>query len=233
MSFPKRTPSSAEANIRNGARAHTVYKLQNGTRVPGVTTILGVLSKPALVPWANRMGLQGIDTTKYVDALAAVGTAAHAACIADLRGEDVDAVFKPLGADTRTLAENCYLSFCSWLKNHIVEPIALELPLVSEKYGYGGTLDILARVDGRIEIVDLKTGKAIYPDYFRQVAGYWNLVIENGIVSDPIDQFRILNIPRAETEAFDEKIKASLRTQWDIFVRCLDVYKLMKLEGAE
>ena len=224
---------SAESNLRAASRTHTIYKLRDGTRVPGVTTILGVLNKPALVPWANRLGLQGIDSTKYVDALAGVGTAAHAACIADLRGEDVDAVFAPLAADTRALAENCYLSFCSWLKEHKVEPIATELPLVSEKYRYGGTLDILARVDGRIEIVDLKTGKAIYPDYFRQVAGYWNLVIENGIVSDPIDQFRILKIPRAESEAFDEKVKVSLRTQWDIFVRCLDVYNLFKLEGAE
>jgi hypothetical protein len=224
---------SAETSLRNGARAHTVYKLANGTRVPGVTTILGVLAKPALIKWANNLGLQGIDSVKYVDALACVGTAAHAACIADLRGEDVDSVFAPLGKDTRALAENCYLSFCSWLKKHKVEPIATELPLVSEKYGYGGTLDILARVDGKIEIVDLKTGKAIYPDYFRQVAGYWNLVVENGIVEVPVDQFRILNIPRAESEAFDEKIKASLRTQWDIFVRCLDVYNLFKLEGAE
>ena len=59
------------------ARAHTIYKLEDGTKVPGVTTVLGILNKPALVKWANNLGLQGIDSNKYRDEMADIGTLAH------------------------------------------------------------------------------------------------------------------------------------------------------------
>ena len=45
------------------SKAHQRYKLADGTQVPGVTTITGQLNKPALIIWANRLGLQGIDST--------------------------------------------------------------------------------------------------------------------------------------------------------------------------
>ena len=44
--------------------AHIRYKTTDGTIVPGVTTILGILNKPALVRWANQLGLRGIDWEK-------------------------------------------------------------------------------------------------------------------------------------------------------------------------
>ena len=63
-----------EASAAKRGRVHTVYKTKDGKRVPGVTTILGVINKPALVRWANNLGLQGIDSTNYVDATARCGT---------------------------------------------------------------------------------------------------------------------------------------------------------------
>jgi hypothetical protein len=41
-------------------RPHQVYKLKNGKRVPGVTTILGVLSKPQLLRWYAAMEREGV-----------------------------------------------------------------------------------------------------------------------------------------------------------------------------
>ena len=66
-----------EKKIAKRAKAHTIYKLANGKRVPGVTTVLGIINKPALVKWANNLGLQGIDSTTYVDGTAKIGTLAH------------------------------------------------------------------------------------------------------------------------------------------------------------
>ena len=42
--------------IKGISKAHTVYKLADGTRVPGATTITGLLNKPHLVRWANKIG---------------------------------------------------------------------------------------------------------------------------------------------------------------------------------
>ena len=59
--------SKTEAKIAARAKPHTVYRTADGQRVPGVTTVLGILNKPALIKWANNLGLQGIDSATYVD----------------------------------------------------------------------------------------------------------------------------------------------------------------------
>src|SRR5439155_21898181 len=68
-SFPTRRSSdlTPQTDFGDKVKAHVRYYTSKGEQVPGVTTILSVLNKPALVSWANRMGLQGIDTHKYVD----------------------------------------------------------------------------------------------------------------------------------------------------------------------
>jgi hypothetical protein len=58
-------------------KAHIIYKLADDSRVPGCTTICGILDKPALLEWANRIGLQGIEMRRYVDDKADIGTLAH------------------------------------------------------------------------------------------------------------------------------------------------------------
>ncbi len=220
--------STSEQIIVERSKAHGPYKLKDGKRVPSVTTITGVLDKPALVRWANQLGLKGIDSSTYVDALAAVGTLAHDMILADLSGGSVSAASSQADPATRDLAENSYLSFCAWRKQHDIRPIALEKSLVSERFRYGGRADMVAEVDGVLELVDFKTGKGIYPEMFYQLAGYVPLLLENGVVDRPIDRARILCIPRADTEVFIEKAKASLRVEWQIFQRCLEIYNLMK-----
>lgn len=58
--------------LKKVTKAHTRYYLSDGTLVPGATTVTGLLNKPALVKWANNLGLQGIDSSKYVDKAARV-----------------------------------------------------------------------------------------------------------------------------------------------------------------
>lgn len=76
--------------LKKASKAHTRYYLADGTLVPGATTITGLLNKPALVKWANNLGLQGIDSTKYVDKAAAVGTLIHALVEAHITGKKAD-----------------------------------------------------------------------------------------------------------------------------------------------
>jgi hypothetical protein len=98
-----------EKTVAKRAKAHTIYKLANGKRVPGVTTVLGVINKPALVKWANGLGLQGIDSTTYVDETARIGTLAHAMIQEYLGGPKWDRqAFTPEQVDQ---AENAVLSF--------------------------------------------------------------------------------------------------------------------------
>jgi hypothetical protein len=215
----KLTKKTANAS----SKAHTSYKLADGTRVPGVTTITGILAKPALVKWANRLGLDGYDVEKYVDDKAAIGTLAHAIVTDFLSGKTTD--FNNTTPIQRTQAENAALSFFNWLKGHKVAVEFVEKPMVSEQYRFGGTCDIYANVDGKWEIIDLKTGSGIWPEYFIQTSAYRQLVIESG---KPVDQIRILNIPRTESETWLEAIAPVPDKQFEVFRHCLEVYRLRK-----
>ena len=208
------------------SKAHIRYRLADKTIVPGVTTVLNLLSKPALVPWANKMGLQGIDTSKYVDDKADIGTLAHAIITDKLTGKETDT--SDYSKNQIDLAENSCLSFWEWGKDHKIESVMfVERPLVSEAHRFGGTLDIYAVVNGRKEIIDLKTGSGIYNEHIYQVATLKMLLKENGF---PVDGTRVVNIPRAETEAFSERAisETENRVGWEIFKNLLAVYYLEK-----
>jgi len=207
-------------------KAHIRYRLADKTIVPGVTTVLGLMAKPALVPWANRLGLQGIDVSKYVDDKADIGTLGHAMVTDKLSGVTTDT--KDYSENQISLAENCSLSFWAWEKEHKIEEVFfVERPLVSELHRFGGTLDIYAKINGRREIIDLKTGSGIYPEHAWQVATLKKLLEENGF---PVDGTRIINIPRTESEAFVEKVVTDREneTGWKIFLNLLSVYHLKK-----
>ena len=208
-------------------KAHIIYKLASGKRVPGTTTITGSLgwSKHVLINWANRMGLQGIDTAKFVDDKSKIGTLAHSMVTDYLQGKKTET--SDYSKNQITAAENSALSYFEWAKGKRIKPILIEQPLVSEAYLYGGMADIFAEVDGLPELIDLKTGSGIYPEMLIQVGAYRQLLVENG---HPVDSVRILNIPRTGDEAFVEK-KVSIKhclTAWAIFKNCLNIYQLRK-----
>lgn len=209
-------------------KAHIRYKLKDGHPVPGVTTALNLLAKPALILWANRMGLAGIDTTKYTDDKAQIGTLAHDMILCHFAKREPDT--KDYSANQISAAENSFLSFLEWEKRHAIKPILVEAPLVSEKWRYGGTIDLYCELDGEPCLVDFKTGSGIYDEHFYQVAAYRELLNEHGYSCPTV---RILNIPRTEDEAFREESKAGLVYEWEIFRACLDIYRFKQMMRRE
>lgn len=215
--------------MANRHTAHTIYRNAAGKRVPGTTTISGVLDKSRyLVPWANKLGQEGIDSEKYVDEKARAGTLAHAMCLAELGGEP------PVLADYTTheisQAENSYLKFLDWMKRHRIGTMMVERPLVSEVHQFGGTIDLLCVLDDVTTLLDIKTSKAIYDEHWIQVAGYGLILTELGY---DIGEARILQIGRDETEGFSEEARPSLTTEAEIFIHCRAIYELQKKARKE
>ena len=209
-------------------KTRVTYKLADGTQVPGVTTVLGVMAKPELMRWQNKMGLQGIDTTVYVDGLAQIGTLVHYLVECDINGSTPDT--RAFSMDQLNQAEKCFQSWKNWRKGKTVEPILQEASFVSEAHRYGGTIDQYIRVDGVSTLLDIKTAKGIYDEMVFQVVAYDHLMKENG--HQP-EEAKILRIGRSDDETFEEKpidtTGIKYRLQWDLFLRCLDVYNLQKL----
>ena len=46
-----------------------------------------------------------------------------------------------------------------------------------------------------------------------------------------VEYARILSIPRAESESFDEKLVSSFDDEFEIFKHCLSIYNLLKKTG--
>ncbi len=215
----------AKEKVSKRVKAHTRYYTEDGTLVPGVTTVLGILSKPALIPWANKLGLSGIDVGKYVDEKADIGTLAHALVTDKLSGIQTDTSI--YSADVIDKAENCALSFWEWAKGKDISAIWVERPLVSEVHRFGGTADIYAVIDGTKELIDLKTGSGIYEEHEYQLAALMRLLGENNF---EVERCRLLNIPRTEDERFVERVLSPqmIEDGWEIFLACLKIYNIKR-----
>lgn len=200
---------------------HQKYRTKDGVLVPGVTTVLGVLAKPALVPWANKLGLQGIEVGKYVDSLADVGTLCHNIVECYLMKKEVD--YADYTPNQRILAEGATKKFFDWEKKNEFKVIKSELQLVSEKYYFGGTCDIYCDLNGKKTLIDIKTSKACYSEHFTQCAAYAILLEENGY---PVEDVKILRIGREESEGFDEKEVPLVAIHKEKFLACLKILQI-------
>jgi hypothetical protein len=206
---------------QNKVRQHTIYKNKDGKRLCGVTTITGLLSKPQLLAWANRIGLEGLKMDAYVDDLASVGTLAHAMIISHLTGEKLDT--NEYSHNDIDRAENAMISFLEWHKNNPIEVVLSEQPLISEKYQFGGTPDIYGTLNGQQVIIDIKTGSGLYADYLLQVTGYKMLLEENG---HKVDKAILLRVGRDESEGFETKELSQFAPYEKIFTNLLEIREL-------
>ena len=205
-------------------KAHIKYINKDGRKVPGVTTFIDVLNKPALIPWANNLGLEGINVKDYVNDKADIGTLAHAMIFSHLKKEEPDlSLYSQKQID---LAENSFLKYLGWEKKHTLKSILLEAPLVSEKYQYGGTVDNFCILDDVVTLLDYKTSKAIYTEAHIQVSAYRNLLKENR--KEELKECAILRIGRDESEGFDFIKCSNLDKYFQIFLHCVGIYNLKK-----
>lgn len=202
--------------------SHTIYKV-DGIRVPGVTTIVNLLNKPMLVKWANDLGLEGIDSGKYVDTAATVGTIAHYLVACHLTGETPD--LSEYSKAEIDLAENAMLSFLEWIKSKDIKVIMAEQELVSAKHGFGGTSDLYCEMNGQRYLIDFKSSNAIWGEYRIQLAGYAILLEEAG---HKIDKAMIVRIGRDATEGFETREYTDLSGETRIFLNLLEIYKIKK-----
>ena len=198
---------------------HTVYRLADGTRVPSVTTYLGILNKPAIVHWAWELGTQGLDYRKVRDQSGDIGTNVHSLILCCLKGEKIAEV---AGAEAEPMSK-----YFKWAKGKRIDPIIAELPLVSETYRFGGTPDFYGTVNGKLTLLDFKTSGAIYPENFYQLAAYQALLIDNGHPAPK--EIAILRVGKDANEGFEYRQMGDLEPAWEIFLACQKIYELQKI----
>lgn len=162
-----------------------------GQFVPGVTTILGCIGKPALIQWAANMASDhflGAIKSGRVDypEIYKESKTAHrkkkeaAATIGTLVHKYAECHFKkqPLPELTSDEAKRGVEAFHKWLDSHTVEILASERLIFSNEHYYAGTCDFVAKIDGVLCVGDIKTSSGIYNEARFQTAAYQHALQE-------------------------------------------------------
>jgi hypothetical protein len=72
----------------------------------------------------------------------------------------------------RAQVVSAYSAFEFWCKGTQLEILECEVPVLSETHRYGGTLDFIGRLNGRLVLGDFKTSGGVYPEYLIQLVAY-------------------------------------------------------------
>lgn len=181
--------------------------------VPSVTGVLGVINKPALVGWAANMAadyveerlkpyigkpLDEVELAEIVrearaayrrrrDKAADLGTIIHNWIEGHIKSRlglgDNPGV--PNNPTIRAVIDQ----FLAWEQEHDVVYLASEARLYSRSLRLVGTADILmvfTDEDGKrhLEVADVKTGEAIYPEYTLQIGAYIIMAEESRLFAE-------------------------------------------------
>ncbi len=203
-----------------------IYKTKDGKRVPGTTTIISRFKDSGgLIHWAWQEGVEGRDYRETRDKAAGIGTIAHSLVEAHIRGREVD--LSPYQPDDVKRAQTAFSAFLRWAEDTNLTAVETEVPLVSEKYRYGGTLDAML-VRGALCLGDWKTSNSVYQDYLIQLAAYGNLWEEN-FPDRPIEGgYHLIRFDR-ENGDFAHYWYPELSDAWEQFKLFRQAYELDKI----
>ena len=216
MSAPAKTVA------RGGGRPGRGYYLEDGTRVPAVTTITNRFKESGgLLYWANTAGLEGKTLDEAREPAKGIGTVVHGMVESFLHGEDV-------GEPKTIEAMTGFESFRDWWEASKFTVEYTELPIVSETYRFGGTLDtILTDSKGRLCLGDWKTSNGIYPDYLWQIGAY-GLLFEEWSGKKLDGGFHLARFSKEHGD-FEHRHYGELDDAARLFLRFREDYDLDKL----
>lgn len=181
MTIPK-----IETISKGGSRLYRVPMPDGGTRdLPGVTSVISMMDKPALPRWAaievakaaaeHKARIPHLDDAEIIDLLkgapwrssnraAGTGTDVHAVVEGLLLGRKVTEIDADLVHPVKG-----FLTLRREFKPRAVE---VEVTGINLEHGFAGTLDGLVEINGALWLSDVKTSKAVYADYALQMAAY-------------------------------------------------------------
>jgi hypothetical protein len=205
-------------------RSHQKYKLEDGTLVPGASTIAKIGDDASsLIHWAWDLGNKGIDYKKARDQAADIGTIAHFLIECFLHNAEPD--LSDYGAGDIEKAGVAYQNFRNWWDAEGLTILEPEVQLVSETYMFGGTIDAPSiDKDGRYVLLDWKTSKAVYDSHRFQLAAYEALWNENR-PGQRIQRRGIVRIGKNSPDDFEVAWMFSAAGAFEVFKAQLALYR--------
>lgn len=106
------------------------------------------------------------------DKAAEIGTVVHDYAEAYGKAMQAGEPAPDLPADANEQMYRGIEAFLKWVRDNEVKFLETERLVYSKKHEYVGTLDLLAWVNDKLTLVDYKTSKYVYDEYYYQTAGY-------------------------------------------------------------
>lgn len=149
---------------------------------PSVSQLLSLLDKPALLNWANKQGLQGIDITKERKGWLRAGTSIH---------NQIENFIKSKAPFLNELDQNNFLKF-------IEDKEIIDFEKNIETEWFQGRYDLKVKWNDKVYLMDFKNNaKDIYFENKLQLIAY--------SMAEECDGFAIINVPKFEI--FEVKIQ--------------------------
>lgn len=209
MKTQDRTIKIANSGYEFDEKAH-LHTL-DGKPLTGVTTVLSVIAKPALIQWAANMACDYIEEKlmfetdwlnvhkadfanllkeartahkKKKESAGTHGTEVHSLIESHINKiiEHFDGYAKSLRLYTEQ--NPSVVKFIEWAKENDVKFLASEKHVYSRLMWTGGICDIICEIDGKRYVGDIKTSSAIYPEHFIQASAYAEMLKEMGDYKD-------------------------------------------------
>lgn len=202
--FPSGNYGEPFLRVRGTGHGGSGYKIPTWVRdgkpatIPGVTTVLGVIEKPAIRQWAvdqtaayasanidallNRTATEGFGFLRFYHKrkpdLSDPVRSYHQGVLDDAaelgtaihKFIEYDLAGLPLPVIDSAEMDEMVGAWQDFKWEHSVKPLMIEATVVNRELGYAGTLDLLAEVDGVPSIVDIKSARNTWPEHWAQQA---------------------------------------------------------------
>ena len=161
--------------FRDDSGSIRYYIDPEGNKYRSVTSFVGQFStgKESIATWRDAVGHKEAD--RITKAAATRGTAIHLACENLLLNRE--------WSDISMFYKQDFLTMKKHLEEHVDNIFVLEHQMYSRVIGLAGTVDCIAKYDGKLAIVDFKTSSRLkYKEdinaYFLQCAAYACMAFE-------------------------------------------------------
>lgn len=205
----------------------------DGKPLSGVTTVLSVIAKPALIQWSANMAVE------YIKLNSLKGNLGYNVTLEKLEeakfahkkkkekagdwGSEVHSAIETWIQTQSEEYDERIIPFVAWAKENKVKFLESEKNVFSRELWLGGILDLVIELGGKRLIADIKTSSGIYNEHFFQMAAY-DLCLEE--MGEPkVDGYLVLNLKK--TGEFDLKISYEKDINREAFKSALSLYKII------
>lgn len=243
-----------EVNITFYPDSHR-YKLEGDKKyLTSVTTITGIIDKSrVLINWA--VGLTGTYLKQYFEKVGGSYTKEELLPIIDeacLNYKEVQQQALDIGSIAHEFAENfanaqieknkfelpenlddaqilnAINGFLNWVEDNNVKFLETERLVYSKKHGYVGIFDAVAEIKSKKYIIEYKSSKALYPEYWLQASAYYKAYEEE--TKETIDGIILLKFGKEDGEFEDKKEEEvpKINNYFETFLACQKVKEWQK-----